>query len=126
MREIALRDPIAVVAFAPSDVIWAGVRPDGVQTSHWSVDGLPVPSIRFVDWHPSSEPPAYRELYRLSREQADTSTAEIADPEAGHRTVLPGERQVRAGISMARGGTPEADARLGRLAWPRLVRLLGG
>lgn len=58
----------AVVAFAPSDVIWAGVRPDETQTSHWSLGGEPLPYVEFVDdWRPETDPPAYRGLYAASR-----------------------------------------------------------
>ncbi|SDT34240.1 hypothetical protein SAMN04489812_5285 [Microlunatus soli] len=74
-------DPLvdAVVAFAPTDVVWAGFRPDGTQTSHWTVGRSPVPYLPLVDWRPTSEPPAFRELYRLSREHAtDAAAAEIA------------------------------------------------
>jgi dienelactone hydrolase len=51
-------------------------------------------------------------------------TTVVDHPAAGHRTVLPGEEVVVAGQSMARGGTPEADAELGRMAWPEIVRAL--
>jgi hypothetical protein len=51
-------------------------------------------------------------------------TTVVDHPAAGHRTVLPGEEAVVAGQPMARGGTPEADAELGRMAWPEIVRAL--
>jgi hypothetical protein len=51
-------------------------------------------------------------------------TTVVDHPAAGHRTVLPGEEVVVAGQPMARGGTPEADAELGRMAWPEIVRAL--
>ena len=58
----------AVVAFAPSDVVWAGVRPDGTQTSHWSVDGAPLPYVPFdEDWQSGDDIPAYVGLYEASR-----------------------------------------------------------
>ena len=39
----------AVVAFAPSDVVWAGVRADGSITSHWTLDSVPLPFVPFDD-----------------------------------------------------------------------------
>ncbi|MFT4288515.1 acyl-CoA thioester hydrolase/BAAT C-terminal domain-containing protein [Nocardioides sp.] len=59
----------AVVAFSPLDVVWAGVRPDGSQTSHWTLAGEPLPFVPFAeDWEPDDDPPAYRGLYLRSRE----------------------------------------------------------
>jgi hypothetical protein len=56
----------AVVAFAPSDVVWAGVRPDGTQTSHWTLAGRPLPYVPFMPgWHPDTDPPRFRRLYEL-------------------------------------------------------------
>ena len=51
-------------------------------------------------------------------------TTVITHPEAGHRTVLPGEPAVTAGQAMARGGTPVADAELGQMAWRHVVDVL--
>ncbi|WP_217428232.1 acyl-CoA thioester hydrolase/BAAT C-terminal domain-containing protein [Microlunatus speluncae] len=161
----------AVIAFAPTDVVWAGIRPEGGQTSHWTVAGAALPYISFVeDWRPDTDPPAYRELYRTSWEHADPGgraaaeipveriprillvaggddqvwpsvdhahriaqrrravgrdTMIVSAPEAGHRTILPGETAVVGGQAMARGGTPEADAALGERAWPKITELLG-
>ena len=63
---------------------------------------------------------------RISRRRRDhgLDTIVVTLPDAGHRTVLPGEPIVRAGQQMLRGGTPEADADLGRLAWPYLAAAL--
>lgn len=44
--------------------------------------------------------------------------------DAGHRVVFPGENRPAGGITMARGGTPEADEALGREAWPHILRAL--
>ncbi len=52
------------------------------------------------------------------------ATVVVTDPEAGHRTVLPGEPVVAGGVRMRRGGSEGADRRLGRSAWPSLLRLL--
>jgi dienelactone hydrolase len=159
----------AVVAFAPSDVVWAGVTPDGRQTSHWTMAGRPLPFVPFLDdWRPAGDPPAFRTLYELSRaadprvtraaaipaeriralilvagrddlvwpsavhaqaiadrrSRHSVETTLVFDPAAGHRTVLPGEPVVAAGAPLARGGSPEADRRLGEAAWRAIRRLM--
>jgi dienelactone hydrolase len=48
------------------------------------------------------------------------STTVLTHPDAGHRTVLPGESVVSGGTAMTRGGTPQADAELGLMAWRAL------
>lgn len=73
-----------VIAFAPSDVVWAGVRPDGTQTSHWTLSGRPLPFIPFLtDWHPDTDPPRFRPLYELSR---------AANPDAAEAATIPTAR----------------------------------
>jgi uncharacterized protein len=160
-----------VIAFAPSDVVWAGVRPDGRQVAHWTLGGDQVPFVPFDQtWVPDSDPPAFRGLYLRSRE-AEPARAEAAaiaveripvvvsvaggddqvwpsvlhagniqrrraehglgmtvviDPDAGHRTILPGEPVVSAGQYMKRGGSEEADRRLGQAAWEAIRGLIGG
>lgn len=159
----------AVVAFAPSDVVWAGIRSDGTVTSHWSLGGVPLPFVPFADdWTADSDIPAYVSLYRASkarfrerlpsatipverieevlvvaggddqvwpsvemaaavknrRSEHGRDTNVISDVEAGHRPVLPGEPVVATGMRMLRGGTEQADRRLGLAAWPHLVGLL--
>jgi dienelactone hydrolase len=49
------------------------------------------------------------------------ATQLVIGPDAGHRMPLPGEDAPRGGIAMARGGTPEGDAELGRRLWPHIV-----
>lgn len=160
----------AVVAFAPSDVAWAGVTPQGRVTSHWTIGGVPVAYVSFLEgWEPAEDPPSFLDLYRASfdadpaaatgaaiaveripevlliaggddrvwpsaaqaerirqrRLRHGLDTTVVVDAEAGHRTVLPGEPVVSAGATMARGGTPSADRRLGREAWRHLEQLLG-
>ncbi len=59
----------AVVAFAPSDVVWAGVTADGRATSHWTLGGQPLAHVPFLDdWQPAQEPPAFVDFYRAFRE----------------------------------------------------------
>jgi pimeloyl-ACP methyl ester carboxylesterase len=77
----ASRTPLvdAVVAFSPSDVVWAGVAPEGKQTSHWSVDGSPLPFVPFAeDWEPEGDPPSYRDLYTYSRRLRPDAVAAAA------------------------------------------------
>lgn len=159
----------AVAAFAPSDVVWAGVSPTGRVSAHWTLAGVPLRYVPFdQDWTPDADPPAFVDLYRASRDRfreqvaaaaipverisrlllvaggddrvwpaldmartiADRrrcrglETALVADPAAGHRTVLPGEPVVAGGARMQRGGSEEADRRLGAAAWPELLDLL--
>ncbi|HSZ38808.1 MAG TPA: acyl-CoA thioester hydrolase/BAAT C-terminal domain-containing protein [Trebonia sp.] len=158
------------IAFAPSDVVWAGVTPDGRQVSHWTLGGDPLPFVPFDEsWVPGTDPPAFRGLYLSSREASPAraeaaaiaveripvvitvaggddqvwpsvphagniqrrrsarglGTTVITDAEAGHRTVLPGESVVSAGMYMRRGGSEEADRRLGDAAWPAIRALIG-
>ncbi|KJL21243.1 hypothetical protein RN51_02257 [Microbacterium oxydans] len=67
---------------------------------------------------------------RFARELAERRTAKgletttITHPGAGHRLLLPGESVVTAGVTMARGGSPSADAKLGALAWPKIAKAL--
>lgn len=66
----------SVIAFAPSDVVWAGVSGDGRVTSHWSYDGVPLPFVHIADdWTPPDDPPAYVDLYRHSRVRFDPGRA---------------------------------------------------
>ncbi len=158
----------AVIAFSPSDVVWAGVTSDGRVTSHWTNGGSALPFVPFdPQWRPDTDPPAFLDLYRRSREQfADAvpaatiavegiarlivvaggddlvwpsldsaqrirdrrrqhglETTVVVDRQAGHRAVLPGEVAAQGGQRMQRGGSPEADQRLGRLAWSEIVAL---
>jgi dienelactone hydrolase len=57
----------ACVAIAPSSVVWAGVDGSGRMTSHWTHGGVPLSYVPLVeDWHPDSDPPAFRGLYEQS------------------------------------------------------------
>jgi hypothetical protein len=68
----------AVVAFAPSPVVWGGWT--GTRwTSHWTAAGKPLSYVPFIDgWEPSTAPASYTDLYRLSLEAADAAAAESA------------------------------------------------
>jgi len=70
-----------VVAFAPSDVVWAGVRGDGSTTSHWSLGGEPLPYVPFDEsWRPEDDVPAFVGLYEASRHRFATRLASAAIP----------------------------------------------
>lgn len=164
-------DVAAVAAFAPSDVVWAGVREDGTSTSHWTLDGRPLPWVPLDEtWQADTDPPAFVGLYEASRRRFADQAGAAAIPverigrlllvagtddqvwpaavmaesirdrrsahglptelvmghEAGHRAILPGEPVVVGGVKMRRGGSEEADRRLGAAVWPPLLRLLRG
>jgi len=59
------------------------------------------------------------------RDAAGMATTLVSHPRAGHRMTLPGERPPTPS-HLVHGGTPEADAELGRLVWPHLAELLAG
>lgn len=69
-----------VVAFAPSDVVWAGIDPAARrQTSHWCLDGHPLPFVAFDEsWQPDGDPPGFRSLYLRSRDADPAATAAAA------------------------------------------------
>ncbi|KNX39303.1 hypothetical protein VV01_08085 [Luteipulveratus halotolerans] len=69
----------AAVAFAPSPVVWAGVRPDGSVTSHWTRAGEPLPYLPFVEpSQPVGDPPAFRCTYAESLAAAAPETVAAA------------------------------------------------
>jgi hypothetical protein len=80
----------AVVAFAPSDVVWAGVTSEGRVTSHWRYGASALSFVPFdPDWHPETDPPAFLDLYRRSRERfADAVPAASIAVEAIAHVVL--------------------------------------
>lgn len=51
------------------------------------------------------------------------TTTTVSEPDAGHRTVLPGEPVVTGGTRMLRGGNEKADRQLGERAWAHLVTM---
>jgi uncharacterized protein len=70
-----------VVAFAPSDVVWAGFTETGQQRSHWTFSGESLCFVPLLDdWRPSGDPPAFRELYRMSRQAAPDRVAAARIP----------------------------------------------
>jgi pimeloyl-ACP methyl ester carboxylesterase len=78
-----------VIAFAPTDVVWAGHDDSGTETSHWTLDGR---ALRYVplDWsaHVSETPPRYRPLYERSRETFADRVPEATIPVERIRSLL--------------------------------------
>lgn len=68
----------------------------------------------------------FADLVRRRRTVAGLATTVVTHPSAGHRVVLPGETPPPPRADLAHGGSPEADAELGALVWPVLVRALRG
>lgn len=94
-----------VVAFAPSDVVWAGVRSDGTQTSHWTVGGVPLPFVPFDEaWESDDDVPAFVDLYEASRnkfpEQVAEATITVEDIE-DLVLVAGGDDQVWPAVAMS-------------------------
>ncbi|HET8605188.1 MAG TPA: alpha/beta fold hydrolase [Marmoricola sp.] len=89
----------AVVAIAPSSVVWAGVTPEGRQTSHWTWRGRPVPFVPLdEDWRPDSDPPSFRGCY-----EASLRSSRRSDPDAAARAAIPVER-IRGTVVLVAGG----------------------
>ena len=82
----------AVVACAPTSVVWSGVDEDGRQTSHWTWQGEPLPFVPFVeDWVPDSDPPAYRGLYEASLQHAPEDAVIPVERITGAVVLVAGE-----------------------------------
>lgn len=81
------------IAIAPSAVVWSGVA-DGDWSSHWTVDGMPLPSVAFDPaWSPETDPPEYLSLYEtsLSLDSDRTARATIAAERiTGHVLLVAG------------------------------------
>ncbi|MCW2548776.1 MAG: hypothetical protein JWN96_3236 [Mycobacterium sp.] len=97
----------AVIALAPSSVVWAGITDSGRVTSHWTHDGSPLPFAPYdLTWRPDGDPPAYRELYRRSllAHQDHGEAASIRVEESRAELVLVGgeDDQVWPGADFAR------------------------
>ena len=97
----------AVIACAPTDVVWGAVRPDGSMTSHWTLGGEPLPYVPFDDtWEqPAGELPAFVGLYEASRRRYLDRLAAAAIPVERIDQVLliaGGDDQVWPALSMSR------------------------
>ncbi len=59
------------------------------------------------------------------RRQAGRPVEVSTHAAAGHRPCFPGEATPEPSTRLVHGGTPEADAMLGRIAWPQALTQLG-
>ncbi|MFI1383602.1 acyl-CoA thioester hydrolase/BAAT C-terminal domain-containing protein [Embleya sp. NPDC020886] len=170
----------AVIALAPTSVVWANVGPgrDGREhpyRSCWTWQGQPLPFVPYdrswaptqpegapvavLGWYESSLAayadrlpaaaipvehtdadlvlvaggadrmwPSLRFAHELAdrRTTAGRKTTLITRPDAGHRTVFPGESAPPPSPRFDHGGTPEADATLGTAAWPHILAAVLG
>lgn len=96
----------AVIAVAPSSVVWAGVH-GGAWSSHWTFGGRPLPYVAFdPDWAPDGDPPAYVGLYErsLDRDPLRSRAAQIAVERIAGDVVLVagGDDRVWPSIRFAR------------------------
>ncbi|MGW7426118.1 acyl-CoA thioester hydrolase/BAAT C-terminal domain-containing protein [Streptomyces sp. NPDC054813] len=170
----------AVIALAPSSVVWANVGPgrdgrDRPYRSSWTWQGQPLPFVPYaeswlppkpsgglvavLDWYECSLT-AYEDRLdaaaipieradadlvlvaggadkmwpsvRFAQELAERCTAAgreavvITQIDAGHRIVFPNEVAPPPSTRFDHGGTPEAGAALGAVAWPRVMAAIRG
>jgi len=70
-----------VIAFAPTDVVWPWPDGGGVEQSHWTLDGSPLPHVPLAwDTWRREEPPRFRSLYERSYEAAPDRVRAAAVP----------------------------------------------
>jgi hypothetical protein len=67
---------------------------------------------------------AFAEELASRRRRSGRQVCLVADPQAGHRPFFPGESALAPSESIAHGGSVAADERLGRAAWPHVLRHL--
>ena len=95
----------AVIAFAPTDVVWGGVRPNGGATSHWTLGGVPLPYVPFDEtWGQEDEVPAFVGLYEASRRRSPQRLEAAGIPVERIDQVLlvaGGDDQVWPAVSMS-------------------------
>ena len=107
----------AVVAFAPTDLVWAGVRRDGTMTSHWTLDGKPLPYVPFDDtWTPADDIPAFIGCYQASRRRFPERLVLVAGGDDQVWPALPMAESMRArraaaGLETVLVSDPEAGHR---------------
>ncbi|MGW2556221.1 acyl-CoA thioester hydrolase/BAAT C-terminal domain-containing protein [Streptomyces sp. NPDC001635] len=68
----------------------------------------------------------YAEELAARRRSSGSPVRLISRDDAGHRTRFPGESPALPSADHLYGGTPDADARLGRTAWPLIIEALLG
>lgn len=82
-----------VIAFAPSDVVWAGNDDEHRETSHWTLGGQGLPYVPF-DWdgYVKKTPAQFRPLYEKSRQTFAKRVAAASIPveRIGHVVLIAG------------------------------------
>lgn len=68
---------------------------------------------------------AFAQALAARRHAANLPVALLTHPAAGHRPIFPGEPPPPHSTHWAHGGSPHADAALGRAAWPHILAHLG-
>ncbi|QNE18940.1 acyl-CoA thioesterase [Kribbella qitaiheensis] len=119
-----------VVGFAPAAHVWAWSE-NGVQTSHWSWQGEPLPFVPFdTGWRPTDDPPSYVDGYRhhLKMFPAEAAAARIpAERFKGDLLLMAGgDDKVWPSVEFAeqialRRGSLETRAMIGAQAGHRFV-----
>lgn len=132
--------------FVPYDDTWTAVEPEGARVSvlGWyerslaafadrlSAAAIPVERTRadlvLVAGGADRMWPSLRFARELEVRHAayGRRAALITHPDAGHRTVFPGEVPPPPSARFDHGGTPEADAALGAAAWPGVLATVRG
>ena len=130
--------------FIPLDDSWAPAETDGGPVS---IRGWYELSERtFADLLPAAEIPvdkaradvvlvaggddamwpslSFAEQLAQRRRSAGATVRLVAHRDAGHRPRFPGESPASASSRFQYGGTPEADAHLGAVAWPHVLDAL--
>lgn len=88
-------DLSAVIAAAPSDLVWAALTDERPPRSSWTLAGRELPFVPYDDsWVPDTDPPRFTGLYRQSEV---THAAALADAR------IPVER-IRAEVLLVAGG----------------------
>jgi hypothetical protein len=78
-----------VIAFAPSDVVWSWTDDAGVERSHWTSEGVPLPFVPMDrEGYVREIPPRFRPLYERSYERNPARVARATIPVEDIRTLL--------------------------------------
>jgi dienelactone hydrolase len=125
------------LAWVPYDGTWAGTETVGLYEQSLRSCAAEIPAatipveriaaaVVVVAGGDDRVWPSVRSAEAIRARRGDRPTTIVTHPDAGHRVVFPGESPVTAGAALVRGGTPQADAALGAMAWPHVLRALGG
>lgn len=102
----------AVVALAPTSVVWANVGAgldgrDRPQRSSWTWEGVPLPFVAYDDeWEPDDDPPRFRGSYeqslRMAGAAADSARIPVEDIDADVLLAAGGDDEVWPSLDHAR------------------------